>query len=320
MAVPSNTYQTFQTVGIKEDLSDVIYKITPEETPFMSNAGRDTASQSLYEWQTDALDAVDTANAQVEGDDATAQAATPTVRLANYAQISRKVVQVSGTNEVVDKAGRKSEMAYQLAKRSAELKRDMEAIALANQAAVSGSATVARKTAAFITWLKTNTSKGTSGVDPVYATTPTGAGGVRTDGTARAFTEVLLKAGVLAAYTAGGRPKVLSVAPANKQVASTFSGIATKTQNVSNTGQASIVGAADVYVSDFGNLSVVPNRFQRSRDALLIDFAHVKFVFLRKFKTENLAKTGDSEKKMLLVEWGLKVTHEAAHGIITDLS
>jgi len=172
MSQTANTFDTFAAKGIRESLSNVIYNISPEETPFMSNIGRENVKNTYFEWQTDSLAAASTTNAQVEGDDVSSYDSTAaTARIGNYTQVSRKTVLISGTLESVDKAGRRSELAYQLAKRSAELKRDMESIMLTNQAAAAGSAgvsTALRKTGSLLAFLKTNTDKGTGGADPVY--------------------------------------------------------------------------------------------------------------------------------------------------------
>src|SRR5207302_6866812 len=228
------------------------------------------------------------------GDDITAFPATvATTRVGNYTQISRKLLITSDTEEVVDKAGRKSEQAYQMAKRAAELKRDLEAIMLANQGAVAGSTVTARKTGSVLAWIKTNTDKGASGVDPVYTTIPTGT---RTDGTLRAFTETILKNVLQLAWTQGGSPDIVFLGGLQKQVASGFAGVATKTlyQGVKDQTPSVIVGAADVYVSDFGKVSIVADRFQRNRDGLVIDSEYWTVAFLRPFKTVELAKTGDA--------------------------
>lgn len=318
MAIIANTYQTYQAKGIREDLEDVIYNISPADTPFMSNIGRGKATATLHEWQTDALDAAVTTNQQIEGDDVGSfQAATPTVRIGNYTNISRKTAIVAGTMEAVNKAGRDREMALQLAKRSKEMKRDMETAMLANLGANAGATGTARVSASLLAFLKTNVSKDAGGVNPVWTTIPTD---VRTDGTPRAFTEALLKTVLAACWTEGAEPKLVMVGASNKQTASGFSGVATKTYYQSAKVASAIIGAADVYVSDFGNVSIVANRFQRSRDALVIDPSMASVLFLRKPTTVELAKTGDAEKRMLLAEWTLKVHNEKAHGIVADLT
>lgn len=325
MAQPTGSFSTYQGKGIRENLADVIYNISPIDTPFMNNIGRDTASNTYFEWQTDALAAVDTANAAVEGDDAPGVAATPTTRLGNYTQISRKMVTITGTMEAVNKAGRKSELAYQLAKRGAELKRDMEAILVGNQAAVAGSDSVARKTAGFEAFVQgatvANTLRGTGGLDPTLSGTTAGyPNAAPTDGTQRVFTETLLKAGLQVVWNAGGDTDIVMVGAGNKQTASGFTGIATRFRDVPAGKQAQIIGAADVYVGDFGEVTIVPNRFQRNRTALLLDTQYAAVAYLRPFQTIELAKTGDSEKRELLVEYGLKVHNAAAQGVVADLT
>ena len=321
MASITNTYTRFDAKGVREDLSNVIYQISPEETPFMSNIGRENVKNTFYEWQTDDLAAASTTNAQVEGDDITSfTAATPTVRLGNYTQISRKDVIISGTLETVDKAGRRSELSYQMAKRSAELKRDMETTMLANQAAAAGDTANARKTGALLAFLKTNTNEGSGGGDPSYSTIPTAA---RTDAVTtnlRSFSETLLKDVIQRVWVEGGKPSIVMAGPVNKQNLSRMAGIAGQRYNVTSAKPSTIIGAADIYVSDFGNVSIVANRFQRERDVFVLDPEYASVAYLRPFQTVELAKTGDAEKRMLLVEWGLKVNNEKAHGVIADLN
>ena len=314
MTVPTGTFQAHTAIGQREDLMDVIYDISPTDTPFMSSIGKTKATAVNHEWQTDSLAAATTNNAAVEGDDATAATLSPTVRLGNYCQIIQKTTQVSGTLEAVNKAGRKSEKAYQLAKASAELKRDLETILLSNQGRSAGTSTTARKMGSLLSWLKTNTSKDSGGADPATIGVST-----RTDGTQRTFTEALLKDVVAKVYTSGGTPKILMVGPSGKQKVSTFAGIAEQRYQAPSNKPTTIVGAADVYLSDFGSMSVVPNRFMRNRDALVLDPEYASLAYLRPFQTNELAKTGDSEKTQILAEVTLQVKNEAAHGIIADL-
>lgn len=311
----TNTFKTTDAVGIREDLANVIYNISPEQTPFQSNIGRGAKpGNTLFEWQTDELSAVDTENAVAEGADVTSfDAVTPTVRLQNHTQIARKTVVIAGTTESVDKAGRNSELAYQLAKKGKELKRDIEAILLSNQAAAGG---VTRRTGTMLAFLKTNTNVGDTGADPTYTTLPDD---VRTDGTQRPFTEALLKDVVQRCWTEGAEPSMLMVGPKNKQKVSEFPGIAEQRYNASGAKASTIIAAADIYVSDFGNLSVVPNRFQRERDAFVLDPEYADVRYLRPYKQTPLAKTGDAEKRMMLTEFGLCVKQEKAHGLIADL-
>ena len=317
MTIVSNTFTTYSAKGIREDLSNVITNIAPEETPYQSNIGRETISNTLFEWQTDTL-ADAAANAQLEGDDVgTFDAVVATVRLTNYAQISRKTIVLSNTEEVVNKAGRRSELAYQIAKRGSELKRDQEFILLNGGIAVAGNTTTARVTASLGAFVKTNTDKQTNGVDPSYTTLPNSA---RTDGNVRTFTETILKNVIQKVWSAGGTPKILMVGPVNKQRVSGFSGIASSRFNIDGGAKpATLIGAVDIYVSDFGNISTIANRFQRERDAWVLDPDYAKMVVLRPYQQVELAKTGDAEKRMLLIEYGLKITAENAHGLAADL-
>lgn len=308
------TYQTATAIGQREDLTDIIYNISPTDTPFMSSIGKTSATAVYHEWQTDSLAAATTANAAVEGADATSATLSPTTRLGNYTQIIQKTVQVSGTLDVVNKAGRKSEKAYQLAKASSELKRDLETILTANQGRNAGSSTIARKLGSILSWIKTNSSVGSGGSDPTTIGVST-----RTDGTQRTFTEDLLKTVVSKVYVSGGSPKVLMVGAAGKQKVSSFAGIAAQRYMAPSNTPTTIIGAADVYMSDFGTMSVVPNRFMRTREALVIDPEYAALAYLRPFQTNDLAKTGDSMNTQILAEVTLEVKNEAAHGIIADL-
>ncbi len=311
------TYQTYQAVGQREDLIDVIYNISPTDTPFMNSIGKTNATARLHEWQTDSLAAVNVNNAAIEGADASSATLSPTVRLGNRTQISQKTIKISGTLDTVNKAGRRSEKAYQLAKASGELKRDMEAILLSNQVAADGNgSSTARTLGGLQTWLNSNyNGTGTAGSSGTTA---------RVTGTDRAFTNTLLNNTMQSCYTNGGSPTMLFVTPAQKVVASTFTGVATRFRDVPASQQAQIIAAADVYVSDFGIIQIVPDRFIPNTDnddcAFLVDTEMASVAYLRPFQTNELAKVGDSEQTQLLVEYTLQVNNEAAHGIIADLT
>jgi hypothetical protein len=312
------TYQTYTAIGQREDLSDVIYDISPTDTPLLNTLARGKATAVYHEWQTDSLAAATTANAAVEGADASDATMSPTTRLGNYCQIVQKTIKISGTLESVDKAGRKSEKAYQLSKASAELKRDIETILTANQGKTAGDSSTARTLGAMLSWIKTNTNKSsgtTAGVDPSTAGTST-----RTDGTQRAFTETILKDVIQKVYSSGGNPKILMVGPYQKQVVSSFAGIAAQRFMAPADAPTTIIGAADVYMSDFGTMSVVPNRFMRTRDALVLDPEYAAVAYLRPFATNELAKAGDAEKTQIIAELTLEMRNEAAHGIAADLA
>ncbi len=312
-------YDRYTAVGAREDLTDVIYDISPTDTPIMSSIGKTKATSVFHEWQTDALAAATTSNALVEGASATEATLSPTVRLGNYTQIVGKTVMVSGTLLASDLAGRKSEMAYQLAKASAEIKRDIETIITANQGQTAGSSgSSARKMGSLLSYIKSNTNVSagtTAGGDPTTLGVST-----RTDGTTRTFTETILKDVIKQVFESGGTPSVLMVSPALKQTVSAFTGLAAQRYQVPTSGQATILAGADLYQSDFGVLQIVPNRFMRTRDALVLDPEYAALAYLRPFQTNDIAKVGDAEKKQILAELTLEVRNEAAHGGAFDLS
>jgi hypothetical protein len=313
------TYQTYTSIGMREDLSDVIYSISPTDTPFMSSIGKTKATAVLHEWQTDSLAAASLSNFTVEGATASDATMSPTTRIGNRTQIAQKTIKISGTLQSVDKAGRKSEKSYQLAKASSEIKRDMETSLLSNQVASNGDSSTARKLGGLQAWLATNYDGGTSGVAGASGTT------ARTDGTNRTFTEDILKVVVRKVYAAGGNPKVLMVNPAHKQLVSAFTGIAAQRFMAPSNTPTTILSAADVYLSDFGSISIVPNRFMTSTNscnetAFVLDPDMAAIAYLRPFQTNELAVTGDNESTQLLAEYTLEVRNEAAHGIIADIT
>lgn len=308
------TFTAHSAIGQREDLTDVIYNISPTETPLLNTLARTKATAVYHEWQTDSLAASTTANAAVEGADATSATLAPTTRLGNYTQIVQKTIQVSGTLETVNKAGRKSEKAYQLARASSELKRDIETILCANQGRSAGSSSTARTMGSMLSWLKTNVDKASNGADPTTIGVST-----RSDGTARTFTETLLKTVIAEVYDSGGAPKILMVGTSGKQKVSSFAGIAAQRYMAPSDAPTTIIGAADVYLSDFGSVSVVPNRFMRSRDAFVLDPEYAAVAYLRPFATNELARAGDSDKTQILAELTLEMRNEAAHGLVADL-
>lgn len=332
MAQPANTVDRYDLAtkgdNAREDLSNIIYNISPTETPFMSNAGRGTATNTLTEWLIDELADPDTDNKHIDGDDFAGQASVDGARVGNYCQISKKMMVVSRRANKVDKAGRKSELAYQLAKKSKELKRDMESILLNNQVAAAGNSTTAPTLAGLPAWLRTNTDRGSGGADPALSSTtygqPTTAA---TDGTARALDEQTLLGLIGEIYQEGGDPGVIMMYPTVKQKFSqymfgTSARIATPYQDhgANSKGGVTAIGAVDVYVSDFGVLDVVPNRFQRDKDVFILDMEYWAVSYLDGFKTEEIAKTGDSEKRQVLVDYSLCSKNEAASGIFADIN
>jgi hypothetical protein len=317
MGLATSALTSMVAVGNREDLAEDIYRIDPTDTPFYSGIERSKASATKHEWQTQALAAASTSNAQLEGDDSyAADAATVTVRLNNVCQISRKTPRVTGTQQSVDHAGRGNEMDYQVMLKGMELKRDIEAILTgANQAAVTGNTSTAPKLADALSWIKTNTDKGASGVDPTAADGTS----LRTDGTQRAFTENQLKGVLKKCYDAGGRPTTILLGSFNKQAFSMFTGRGTVTQGAND---KKITAAVDVYTSDFGTLKAIPDLFMRTRDVLVLEMDKWAYAPLpgRNFYTYKLAKTGDSDAETVLSQYTLEARNEKASGGVFDLT
>ena len=311
-------YQTYQTVGIREDLADIIYSISPTETPFMSGVAKTKATNTSHQWQTDALADV-AANAAVEGAAISYGTQSATTKETNYTQISTKAVQVSGTNDAVTSAGRNNELAYQVAKAAKELKRDMETALLSNVAKTAGNATTARKLGGCPTWYETNVDAGAGG-------SGAGNGAIRTDGTQRAFTEDQLKGILVSCYNEGGNPNMIMVNAFNKQKLSGFTGGSTRFDAAED---RRLITSIDVYESDFGTMQVSPNRFIRGanataakigQDAHILDMEYWAVSFLRDFALQTPAQTADADQRFMVAEYTLESRNEKASGLITDLT
>lgn len=311
MAQINNVFDTYDAQADREQLSNVIYNISPTATPFMSSIGKNSIKNVVFDWQTEALPTVD-ATGEIEGFrlDGSTSASTATVRKTNVAMISKRDATVSGSQESSDPAGKRSEMAHQLAIMAKALKRDMETALCQKGARTTGSNTQARVTGGFESWITSNASRGTNGA-------AAGEGAAPTDGTQRALTEPLLKSVLQSCFQNGGEPSLAICGPVNKQVISGFTGRSSARQMIdANTVEASV----SIYASDFGELKIVPSNFSRDRSLLLVDPDYAKVSYLRDFKTVDIATVGDAVTKMLLVEFGLEVGNEAAHGIVADLT
>ena len=309
MAQVQNAFDTYEAKGNREQLSNVIYNISPQTTPFMSAIGKNSISNVVFDWQTETLPTA-TGAGQLEGFELTRSATAPTTRVSNVAQISSRDATVTGSQQATDSAGRKSEMAHQLAIMSKALKRDMETALCQKGAKTTGSATAARVTGGFESWITSNVSRGTNGAG-------NGGGAAPTDGTQRALTETLLKSVLQDCFANGGEPSMAICGPVNKQKISGFTGRASARQMIdANTVEASV----SIYASDFGELKIVPSNFSRERSLLLVDPDFAKVSFLRDFKTVDIATVGDAVTKMILCEYGLEMSNQAAHGIVADLT
>lgn len=323
MANPVGTFQTYQAIGNREDLTDMIYNIAPTETPFMSMAKRTKAYMTKHEHQTDTLTAATAGGQAVEGNTPSNTTVTPSVRVFNYTEIQQIAFNISGTQNAVRHAGRAEELAYQLVQHSNILKRNMESALTQNNGAAVGASGTARVSASLESWMSTNwttqcasaTSAASEGFSssnlctaPVDATTPA------------TVTEANVKAIIRAAWTQGGKPDVILVGPYNKVKVSGFSGILTNNIFQQAGGQAKIVAAADGYVSDFGTFKVIPSRFNRDRTLCVLDMDYWAVAYLRPFQQTALAKVGDSDQRMIVAEYSLESRNQKASGKVTDLS
>ena len=309
MAKVTNAFDTYSATSDREDLSNIIYNISPMQTPFMSSIGTRNVKNVVFDWQTESLP-TPSGTGQLEGFELSRAASTATARVSNVCQISYRDATVTGSQDAADAAGKRSEMAHQLAIMAKALKRDMEEALCQKGAKTTGNATTARQTGGFESWITTNDSRGTNGAS-------TGGGAAPTDGTQRALTETLLKDVLELMFASGAEPNLAICGPHNKQVISGFTGRSQARQMVdANTVEASV----SIYSSDFGELKIVPSNRSRERSLLLVDPEFAKVSYLRSFDTINIATIGDAETKMIVVEYGLEVGNEAAHGIVADLS
>ena len=325
MAVNSNTNQTYNVTTLREDLQDAMISISPTDTPFMSAIGRKSVSNTYFEWPVVEL-ASPAANRVVEGEAAPGNdAPTNAIRLSNYTQISDKVVEVSDTADAVNGAADIQTVAKQVALKLKELKRDMELMLTSNVAASAGSSSAARSTAGLAAFLITNTSRGSGGANPTLSGTTAGyPNAAATDGTARALTEDMLKTVIASCWNNGAEPSIVLCGSAVKQkISSTFTGSATKYQDMTAT--KTLSAAIDIYVSDFGTLQIVPSRFLETRtvaarDVFVIDPNYARVAYLSNVTQKPLARTGHSERRLIAVEFGLQVDTSKAHGIIADIN
>lgn len=311
MAQVANTFDSYDAVGIKEDLSDVIYNITPDDTPFYSACKKTKAKNTLVEWQTDTLRSSG-ANAHIEGDETAFEAATATTRLNNRTQIFKNAVVIADTDQGLSKAGRAKEMAYQTLKIAREKKLDIESALFANNAAVAGSSTVARELAGLGAWVKTNTNKGTGGADP------TGDGSdARTDGTDRDFSQTLFDDVMQKVWTSGGNPDRVYLSPTNMNIALGFTGGGNSRRNI-DAARETVYNSVDVYVTPWGTVEFTPSRECRGDDVYILQSDMWEVAVLRGTKNTEMAKTGDATKRQVVTELTLCAKNEAANGLVAD--
>jgi hypothetical protein len=314
MAQPANTLDSYDVKGIREDLSDVIYNISPEETPFYTACGKAKAANTLHEWQTDALRS-SAENAHIEGDDTVAESRGVTSRLGNYTQIFKNAVVIPGTDDGLNKAGRAREMAYQVLKIAKEQKLDIEKALFANQARVAGSSSAARKLAGVPAWLNTNTNfqSGSSGADP----TGDGTNARTDDGTPTAFSQTKFDSVMQQVWVSGGKPDSVYLSAFQMNLALGFTGNNNQRSNVVAEDET-VIKHMSVYVTPWGTVEFKPTRENRGRDVFIMQDDMWAVGVLRSTRNEELAKTGDNEKRQVLTELTLVSRNEKANGGIFD--
>jgi len=314
MATATTRTNSTGASGLAEDFEDVIFNVSPTDTPMLTMAKRKTASARYHQWQEDSLASAGT-NVAEEGADASYGTAAPPTTLGNNCQISTKTVDISRTLDIVKKYGRKSEVAYNLMKRGKELKRDMEFAICRNQASAS---TTARATAGWECMISGNLVKANAGETAAYSVTGFAAAAWTApgDGSAKTFEEADLISAIGLAWEDGGDPTVIMMSKANKNRFNAFSGIATKYNEVKGTSQAVVSGSADMYVSSYGNHAVKLNRYMRDLAVFCIDPEYISVAYLDGIKKTPMAKTGDSERYLLTVEYALVCDNRDAHATI----
>lgn len=320
MGVSTNTGETYDHTTIREDIHEALISITPTETPFMAAIGTGKADNTYTEWVEVDLASVDTSNRVIEGESAPGNdAPTAGVRLGNYTQISDKVVEVSHTADAVNGVGDVQTTAKQMYFSMKSLKRDMEQmLGGVNVAASAGASGTARQSASLSAFLTTNTDRGATGADGTLSGTTAGyPNAAATDGTLRALTETIFNGVIANCWDAGAEPSlVLCGSGAKQKISSTFTGSATRYKDIQD---KTLSRAIDIYVSDFGELTIAPSRFVRSRDIFVLDPSMARVKWLQKTKQKDLAETGHSKRKMLYGEYTLCVDSEKAHGVIADV-
>lgn len=318
MAVPANTIQNVGRVGVREDLSDRIAELFPDETPFMNAIGTSSINNTYTEWQTDSLVAANGANATIQGDDLDNENRPNTVRVGTHTQIFKKVISASSTVEWTNKAGRRSELARETMKAGREIRRDMETRFCSGAASVAATSSVAGQTAGALAWLTSNVSRGVGGANGGFSA---GIVAAPTNGTQRAYTETLLKTVLQSVWANGGNPRMVITNGVQKQAAAAFAGLAlNRKDNGPGMNKLTIVAGADIYVSDFGDVQFVPDRFATARDALIVDPEYWDVGIGDALKIVPLAKTGLAERRGMYTEVALRCLNQAASGVVADLT
>jgi len=317
MAAPTNMETTTNMVGQREDLQNVIHRVAPEKTPFVTSIGRGKSNARYTDWQTEGLRAPDATNAALEGNDyGNPNAPNRTARVGNFNQIFEEKGGVSRTSEIVDKAGRQSEKKRQRLLKGIEMRRDMEARFIGNYASNDESGSTPRRSAGALAWLETNTARGTGGSDGGFSS---GVVGAATNGTQRTLTEALFKVAHASAFDEGGEPNCAMMSSTHKQIFDGFAGIAEIRVTPSGR-QAQIMAGADVYKGPFGDVQIKAHQYGLTRDLLLYDPEHFQVLFLDGYKTKEIGKNSDGDQFLMTAEATLKCSNEKSHAVVADLT
>jgi hypothetical protein len=318
MATVANTVLTTDAVGNREELDNLVSMITPTDTPIYTMAGKAKADSKHPEWEYEDLDTPGD-NAQPEGNEYTFDAVAAPTRVGNYTQIFTKTFVFSGTQQAVSNAGNAEKKTHEMMKKGKALRKDIEFSIVANTASTNADP---RRSGGLPTWLETNTSRGSGGSDGGFSA---GVTTVATDGTQRAWTKTLTDTLLQSIYEQGGNVTTVVTSPYNKGVFATFmsdSNVASF-RYAAGKGTGTIIGTADIYEGPLGTVKVMPNRVMsvaaHSRNVFAIDPDLVKWCSLRPIQEDNVAKTGDAEKGVLLAEGCLKVVNEKGLGVIGDV-
>ncbi len=309
MAQVTNAFDTYEATSDREQLSNIIYNISPQTTPFLSAIGKNSVKNVTFDWQTETLPSA-SGTGEIEGFEISRATTAATVRESNVTMIQSRNSTCTGSQQASDPAGVKSQIAHFMALNAKALKRDMETALSGNYAKVAGSASAARQTRSFESWITSNVSRGSGGADG-------SSSAAATDGTQRDLTEALLKTVLQTGFGNGAEMSMAICGPYNKTVISGFTGRSNVRQVIeTDTVEASI----SLYASDFGELKIVPDNFSRERTLLLVDPNYAAVSYLRDFESVDISTIGDAITKLLVVEHGLQVSNQAAHGIVADLN
>lgn len=315
----TSVYAREDVVGVREQLSNLIANISPADTPLCTILQKESCGDNRFEWQKDVLSTAKQ-NHQLSGFDITTyDVQVATTSMISYTSLVSRDFAIANDTEAAEKAGRDSEIGYRTTKVAKEAKRDVETNYTANNAAVAPNGATAGESGSLPAYIKNNVIAGTDGSHAGWGSSPTGA---RSNGTEGASSETYLKKAVRLAYEDGGQPTLVMAGAYQKQAISAFAGIAALRANVAlpSNVPATIVAAADAYVSDFGTLMIVPNRHQRPIDIWVLDPDGLRERVFRDWQTRELAPTGDARKFMIVSNRGLQVDHEDSHALVTDVT